>query len=79
MTPKGIAAERKVDMALKSVIFPFLCFYTRNYVIFLDSEKKTRPYKKLIYNKISNKTIHLIHGQMLLYTPSLRIGILAIK
>ena len=43
MIPKGIAAERKVDMVLQSVIFPFLCFYTRNYVIFWESEKKQEP------------------------------------
>ena len=40
MTPQAIASENKVDMALQNVIFPYLCFYTSNYVMFWDSEKK---------------------------------------
>ena len=40
MTPQAIASEKKVDVALQNVIFPYLCFYTSNYVMFWDSEKK---------------------------------------
>ena len=61
-------------------MFPYHSFYTSNYAIFWDSEKKTRPYTKLIYNEISHKKIHMSDGpESLLYAPSLRISFLAIK
>ena len=45
MIPQAIASEKKVDGALQNVIFPYLCFYTSNYVMFWDSEKKHDPIK----------------------------------
>ena len=45
MIPQAIASEKKVDGALQNVIFPYLFFYTSNYVMFWDSEKKHDPIK----------------------------------
>ena len=46
MTQQAIASEKKVDVALKNVIFPYLCFYTSNYAMFWDSEKKHDPIQR---------------------------------
>ena len=43
MNPQAIASEKKVDVALQNIIFPYLCFYTSNFVKFWDSEKKHDP------------------------------------
>ena len=43
MTEQAIASEKKVDVALENVMFPYLCFYTRNYAMFWDCEKKHDP------------------------------------
>ena len=46
MTQQAIASEKKVDVALKNVMFPYLCFYTSNYAMFWDSEKKHDPIQR---------------------------------
>ena len=77
MIQQAIAAEKKVDVALQNVMFPYLCFYTSNYAMYRDSEKKRDP---IFYNEISHTKIHMSDGpECLLYTSSLRISILAIK
>ena len=43
MIQQAIAVEKKVDVTLQNVIFPYLCFYTSNYAEFRDSEKKCDP------------------------------------
>ena len=46
MIQQAIVAEKKVDVALQNVMFPYLCFYTSNYAMFRDSEKKRDPIQR---------------------------------
>ena len=79
MIQQAIVAEKKVDVALQNVMFPYLCFYTSNYAMFRDSEKKRDPIQRYFTMGSLIRKFTSDGPECLLYTSSLRISILALK